>query len=103
DDAAHFVRLLGERKAKHFDVSAIRNQQCRQDANQRRLAGAVWSEQPVRLALRDAERHVVDCPELGFLAETASFAKTLAQVAHLNSCLLHDQNLKSGSPKNGLN
>src|SRR6185369_10009405 len=51
----------------------------------------VWSEKPVGLALADAERDVVDRPELGFLAETVSFAKAFAQVAHLNSWILHDQ------------
>src|SRR6185369_16218224 len=91
DDAAHFVGLLGQREVEHPHVSAIRDQQCRKNANQRRLAGTVWSEESVSLALRDAERDVVDRPELGLFAETISLAKTFAQVAHLNSWLLHDQ------------
>src|SRR6185369_4952456 len=91
DDPAHFVCLLREREVEHPHVSAIGSQQCRKNANQRRFAGTVWSEQPVSLALRDAERDVVDRPELGLFAETISLAKTFAQVAHLNSWLLHDQ------------
>src|SRR6185503_10716089 len=99
DDPAHLFLLLRQSKSHQVDVAAIGDEQSRQNSNQARLAGAVWSKQAIGLPLTDAERNVVNRPKLGFLPETVSFAETFTKVAHLNSRLFHDRPQKWKSPK----
>src|ERR1700754_1678361 len=83
---------------QHADLAAIGSQQRGQNADQTRLTRAIRTEKTIRFALRNAERNVVDRPELRRLTEPVSFAKTLAQVPHLNSLVLHDH-LEKWTPK----
>ena len=53
-------RIPGDVAAGQHDPSAIRLDRTRDDANERRLAGAIWSDQPNKFAGRDRNSHAVD-------------------------------------------
>ena len=64
DRMAHAVGLLDHVEAVNHGRAGCRRQQRRQHADQRRLAGAVWSEQAEELAGLDAERDAFDGGEV---------------------------------------
>ncbi len=85
DAPAHLPGLLGQRGAEHADGTGVRSQERREHAQQRALAGPVWSEHHERLALTQRQR---DIRERLALAEVPSepFDEERGHAQALDTC-----------------